>query len=143
MCIVVSEGDNIDCESEASFEVTRKIEKDSLGKRRDSRRLSTTISETLSKEAATIESNQSEEKNFNPRHDAKLEDKELQSIIDEIDGNLRDTTFDELPTNKKKTESDQGKQKCENKEDTVSGQRSRVGSDVSNADPPTSDNNKK
>ena len=74
---------------------------------------------------------ESPQKEFNPRDDAKLESDNIQDIIDEIDGNLKDTAeVDSI--NKKKKESNQGNQrKGSTAED---GMRSRTASDASQAD---------
>ena len=74
---------------------------------------------------------ESPQKEFNPRDDAKLETDNIQDIIDEIDGNLKDTA-EVGSINKKKKESNQGNQrKGSTAED---GKRSRTASDASQAD---------
>ena len=133
LIIGILEGENIDCESEASFEVTRTIEKVTYKKHKNSRRLSSAISAVYSKESTTIQATETQLKTFNPRDDAKLDSVDIQNIIDEIDGNIKDVTG-EAGKNKKKVESDQGNQKSG---DVAEGDKmkDRAGSDVSQVEP--------
>ena len=125
-----SEGENIDCESEASFEVTRTIEKVTFKKHRNSRQLSSAISAVYSKESTTIQAT----KTFNPRDDAKLDSDDLQNIIDEIDGNLEEVA-EEPNKNMKKIEDNQGNRKSDGTQDKDGDKmKDRAGSDVSQAD---------
>ena len=130
--------ENIDCESEASFEVTRTVEKVTVKRRQSSRQLSSAISAIYSKESTTYQTttstttaSESQQKEFNSRDDAKLDTDNIQEILDEIDGNLKDND-DVGSINKKRNDPDQGNKRRGST--TEDGLRSRTGSDASQVD---------
>ncbi len=95
----VVSGGNIDCESEPNFSVTRGVEQVALRNSRVS----------ITKENQPHDSKLSAE-NLTPRGDAQPVTPEIQTIIDEIEDNLKeDSGTESTMRNRKRTESDQGR----------------------------------